>query len=162
MVFLPQTLLGTWPNIANARAAGDTDYQVIGDQVLRLEVSYWAKRYNNSPNLSGVPYDSTYPSPSPMPSPSPPPHNAISGMQDVLAVVVSLAVLDTRTRSITTTSGLDTIISSLADVPPATGAVSPATTWRNAIEGGTIPLPKAVTSQIRVYERFLPTGTLTQ
>jgi len=90
MVFLPQTLTGTWPNVAGA--GNDPDFQVIGDQIYRMEISFLLKPYSNAAGaafpavLSEDPWDTRQD------------HTTADGLRDVSAIVVTIAVLDSRSR----------------------------------------------------------------
>jgi hypothetical protein len=142
MVFLPQTILGTWSNIADSGT--DADYQVIGDQVYRMELCYLVKSGTQNAALSDTPYlapDTTY-----------------NGLQDVAAIVVAIAVLDSKSRLLVSASNLTASAGNLEDVSGAVIPVPPATLWQNdiqnGIQNGTIGLPKSAASQIRVYQRY--------
>lgn len=140
MVYLPQTLLGTWPTITGT----DSDYQVIGDQVYRMEICYLVKSGTQNATLSDTPYTA--------------PDTSYNGLQDVAAIVVSIAVLDSKSRLLASAASLAASAGKLEDVSGATIAVPPATLWqtdiRNGIQNGTIGLPKSAATQIRVYQRY--------
>jgi prepilin-type N-terminal cleavage/methylation domain-containing protein len=153
MVFLPSTLAlpstttgaaATWPQIAGNGT--DQDYQVIGDQVLRLEICFLVR---TSPTATATLSDTPYIAP----------HTTISGLQDVAAVVVSLAVLDPTSRTLLTTANLAAIDDHLADDNGTLLASSPAKLWKaDLLSAPQWGLPATAASQIRVYERyfFLP------
>ena len=142
MVFLPQTIATTWPNITESGT--DADYQVIGDQVYRLEICFLVKTGTQNAVLSDKPYaapDTTY-----------------NGLQDVAAIVVAIGVLDTKSRMLVNASTLTASANKLEDVDGATITSPPATVWQtdiqNGIQNGTIGLPRTAAAQIRVYQRY--------
>src|SRR5437016_812195 len=118
-----------WPEIAGTGSW--SDFEVIGPQVLRFEYYYLLKSQTNpaaanptptpySPIFTDTPWDTricSCPSPTPIatptptgtpiPTPNPPSlccHVAPEGMQDVAAVVVAIAVIDPKSKTL-----LDTV-----------------------------------------------------
>ena len=143
MVFLPQTLLGTWPGIApTGSGTADSSYQVIGDQVFRLEFSYLVQNSTNNAQLSDKPYLA--------------PSTAINGMQDVVAIVVDIAVLDAKSRAILNSTALQNAAVNLPDVSGTTisGNALPASTWKAKITSNSLGLPASANAQVRVYQRY--------
>ena len=129
---LPATAV-TRPAIATANPA---DYQVIGDQVFRMEISFLLNSGTSAPVLSGTPYLS--------------PHTTVNGMADVSAIVVAIAVLDTKSRAIVPANALTNAAGQLED----SGTAAPATLWQKDLTTGNLGLPAAAAAQIRVYQRF--------
>ncbi len=80
---------------------------------------------------------------------------APSGLQDVKAVVVTLALMDSKSRTTTTVSAIQKAISSMRDATPGPQAATwmPQTDDAAAIARNS-GLSRAAASSIRVYERF--------
>jgi len=147
MVFLPQTITGTWTSIAGSGT--DADYQVIGDQIFRLEICFLVQNssFNNGvATLSDTPYltpDTTY-----------------NGLQDVVAIVATIAVLDTNSRTILTPAQIQAAANLL---PHQTGTPTvsvpnpmptpPSTAWVAPVNAG-LGLPRVAGSQVRIYQRY--------
>jgi len=143
MVFLPQTLLGTWPGIApTGSTSSDSSYQVIGDQIFRLEFCYLVQNSSNNAQFSDKPYLS--------------PDTGVKGMQDVVALVVDIAVLDSKSRASLSSTALQTAAANLPDVSGTSIANSalPATTWKTQILSNSLGLPAVAASRVRVYQRY--------
>jgi len=131
--------VGNSPNYTDGTS---DDFQPIGEQVFRFEYCYLLK----NGDFSLTPFIA--------------PHTSANGLQDVSAIVVAIAILDSTSRKIT--SDLTGLPSSLPDVTAANLSASPPTlmaeAWKNAINSpsfaatGGIPQPAA--SQVRVYQRF--------
>jgi len=139
MVFLPQTIAATWPNVEGSGA--DANYQVIGDQIFRLEICYLVQNTSTTA-LSAQPYLS--------------PNTGLNGLQDLVAVVVSIAVLDSESRAGVTNGSLATAISDLPDVNSATISSNglPSTLWKAALLSNGLGLPAASAGQVRFYQRY--------
>jgi type II secretory pathway component PulJ len=147
-------LTNTWsseiPSGAGSTPATTTNYQVLGDGVFRLEFCFL--RTNGT--LSDFP------------SISNPAHDY--GLQDVSAIIVTIAVLDAKNQKLlsTPTTQLPAIIGLLADsgLTTSAGIAQPtsglmATQWLNSTNGITSSgfaaaagIPKQAASQIRVYQ----------
>jgi len=162
MVFNPlptsitsNTITSTWPSVATGT---DANYQVIGDQVFRLEYCFLVQQ---SPTSSSITATKTYFYDSPWASGTTP--NALT---DVTAIVVSIAVLDNKSRALVTPSSLQTAASNLPDdgfttlTQASTTSSTPLALWKtaltNAISGGGNPLglPSGAASQVRFYQRY--------
>jgi hypothetical protein len=152
--------------------ATDPAYEVIGPQVFRFEYYYLIKgqvvggtTYN--PIFSDAPLDTRISG-----------HANLSGMQDVSAIVVVIAVIDPKTKVLVS----DCLLARLNGAPPPAGcsaaqvlidwgntacAGCPTQTqwqttpgllakqWRSAIDANTVGAPRQAVSGIRVYERFI-------
>lgn len=137
------TIGGRWPDIVDGNS---DDYQAIGAQVFRFEYCYLLK----NGTLSNKPFI--------------PPHTSIQGAQDILAIVVAIAILDNTSRKIAPDLGVlskalsDPTDAQLAQTPP----ILMAQTWRNAINtsgfASTVGLPQSAIGHIRVYQRFYYLG----
>jgi type II secretory pathway pseudopilin PulG len=107
--------------------------------------------------------------PTPIPSPTPPAvccHVAPEGMQDVAAVVVVIAVIDPKSKSLLSDTQIAQVASQLIDWGDTTCAGCPTQTqwqttsgllrarWQSKLDSIT-NLPRPAISGIRVYERYL-------
>jgi len=165
IVFLPTRLSGSgtgaWPQIL--ADPPDTDYQVLGSQILRFEYWYQLK-------------DGTYSS-----RPSYSTSAGVNNFRDVQAIVVSIAVLDEKSRVL---AGLDnasrlrdpsgwdskmtSVRAALLDFVPSSPAsvrTNLPAAWNDAIQSGALtsptgPLPAAASAALRVYTRAFPLDTL--
>ncbi len=162
MVFLPQTITGTWPAILNTGATGDADYQVVGDQVFRFEFCYLihnsstAATLTDTPNLEGISAVGT---------------TGYFNPQEVVAIVVTLAVLDARSTATVSSTQLTSAATQLSDISGTPVASIPTTSipsvitgpaaaaWKTALNspyalGTALGLPQAASSQVRIYQRY--------
>ena len=171
-----------WPEAASSTTAW-TDSEVIGPQVFRFEYYYLVGgKYAMGavpaptptpapPALSDIPWDtricSCPPSPTPTATPTPaitPPavccHTAPEGMQDVVAVVVDIAVIDPKSRVLVTDAqlarlnGADGSPPLLVDFTAGMTSGQLLTQWRAALDANTLGLPRPAISGIRLYERY--------
>lgn len=151
----------TWPNVEGSGT--DADYQVIGDQIFRLEYCFL---------VSAPDYGALYTAPSSIPTsttsyltdvPYASPDTSPNGLQDVVAVVVSIAVLDADSQKIATTlnpSAMTTAAKDLDDVAasPSGSAIPvgslPLTLWKADLAKNNLGLPKSVAGQVRFYQRY--------
>lgn len=168
MVFLPQTfvrassvtppLTPKWPGIESTPPDGD--YQVLGELTFRFE--YWYQltdgTFSDQPYLTGT---------------------SVNGFRDVQAIVVALALLDSKSRAM---AGLDeasrtanpaawsaqwqTLQAALPDfVPdsPPTARASLPGAWIDAVNTGELTgpgtLPPAAAAGVRLYSRAFPLHT---
>ena len=142
MTFLPQTLVGTWPEIEGDH--DDPDYQVIGDQVYRLEICYLLKNgiiSPPSPILSGTAYTA--------------PNTSFNGLQDVAAIVVTIAVLDSKSRLLVSGTGMSMAASKLKDVSGFPIDHPPSKLWEETLrKREDLGLPKVAAAQVRIYQRY--------
>ena len=134
MVFLPQTLTAIWPNISGG--GPDPDYQVLGNQIYRLEFCFVMR----DGTLSDRPWL--------------PPNTTFAGLQDIRDIVVAIAVLDNKSRAIAT--DLTTAADKLEDVAGTNIPNTPGELWQHKIQTGDLALPKTAASQVRIYQRYLP------
>ncbi len=156
------TITSTWPLVGNGT---DPDYQVIGDQVFRLEYTFLVQPPPTAPAPSASSPTTTLGGFSD--SPWYAPDSTPNGLKDVTAIVVSIAVLDAKSRANVSSTALQTAASNLPDdniSAMTSGAASveanlPLSLWKSnlntAMANGTyLGLPKAAASQIRFYQRF--------
>lgn len=138
MVYLPETVGGTWPAVASGT---DPDYQVIGDQVFRFEYCFLLRNETGTV-LSDQPW---------LPTDSGP-----NGMKDVAAIVVTIAVLDDTSRAILGTGDLSSAAGNFSDVTGSAITEGPAGGWEEKVNAGGLGLPNLAASQVRIYQRFFP------
>jgi type II secretory pathway pseudopilin PulG len=138
-----------WPRAGNMTT--DAAYEVTGPQVFRFEYYYLMK----NGNFSDYPMIS--------------PHSSLSGMQDVSAIVVDIAVIDPKSKVLlsdtTNPPQIAQVASQLIDWGNTACLGCPTATqwkttpgllrarWQNTLNGIT-NLPRPAVSGIRLYERF--------
>lgn len=149
-----------WPQAADAEV--DTDYELAGPQVFRFEYYYL---------LNGQRVVAATPAPSPTPTPSltlpailsnvpwdtraPLNHTGVNGLQDVAAIGVAIAVVDSKSRVLVSDSQLTTLAGKMNDFDPASmttmGALE--TQWNAAIVANAAGIIPAALPFVRVYNR---------
>lgn len=168
-----------WPQAGNM--AADAAYDIAGSQVFRFEYYYIISGHLTPgvaatstpppPILSDIPWDTricSCPTPTPAATPTPtitPPmlccHTAPQGMQDVAAIVVDIAVIDPKSRTLVTDAqlarlnGADGQPPMLVDFSSGMTPGQLLTQWRAALDANTIGLSRPAIAGIRVYERYL-------
>ncbi len=139
-----------WPEASNATTSW-SDSEVIGPQVFRFEYYYLLK--NGS--FSDTPWIS--------------PHNSVSGLQDVSAIVVDIAVIDPTSKALVSDCLLAKLngappppscnqsqrVAALVDYAPGMAPGQLLANWRSVIDANTAGLPQSPVSGIRLYERFI-------
>jgi hypothetical protein len=176
MVFLPQTIGGTWPAacypVCNPDPTYKTDlsYEVIGAQVFRFEYYYL---------LKGQTAQVGAPTPTPTANPtifSDTPwdtrtgiaHTNVSGMRDVTAIIVDIAVIDPKSKLLLTDAQIAKFSTSsdsqhfLVDYSSGMTPGQLRAQWQDKLNGLIDPnnpdfdltLPRPAISGIRVYERY--------
>lgn len=109
------------------------------------------------------------PTPTATPTPLPPAvccHLSPQGMQDVVAIVVDIAVIDPKSKALVDTvdptgaklkrlNGADGSPPLLVDFAPGMTIGQLLAQWRAALDANTIGLPQPAVSGIRVYERYM-------
>jgi hypothetical protein len=137
VVFMPLTVSATWPAAVSTSAPDpDGNYEVIGPQVFRFEYYYLL----NNGSFSVVPWIS--------------PHTSVSGMQDVSAIVVDIAVIDPKSKVLLNNAQITSLAGQLTDYSSGRPAGWLRTQWQTTLDGNT-SLPRQAVSGIRVYERFI-------
>ncbi len=149
IVPFPSTLsiATNWPAATNTTA--DDDYEVIGPNVFRFEYYYLLK--------NGVPTDTpwdTNPALTPL-------HTSVDGLKDVQAILVAIAVIDPKSRSLLSTQNLIDLEANFIDFKDA--SAKPGNSgkkvgdieyqWGLVINGNTAQVPVAANQSIRVYSR---------
>jgi hypothetical protein len=118
---------------------------VIGPQVFRFEYYYQLQ----SGDLNDSPWDDINPKP---------PHNSVSGLRDVGAIVVLIATIDPKSRVLVTDAQLTTLAGQMLDyIPPqkpkdANKTPAPQVQWQTAVNSSA--LPRAAAAGIRIYQRY--------
>jgi prepilin-type N-terminal cleavage/methylation domain-containing protein len=138
IVFSPMTILGVWPNATSATAA-DADYETIGPQVFRFEYYYQLQDCT----FSATPWIT-------------PTHSAINGLQDVAAIIVTIAVIDPKSRVLVSNAQLTNLANKMSDYPSTQYDLQ--TQWLNEVNTEAAPpnptIPTAAAG-IHVYQRTL-------
>jgi len=89
IAYLPITILQQWGDPFGATYTAN--FETVGDQVFRIEYTYLLKPTATAPSrLSITPWDTT----------AVPAHTSINGFADVAAIVLTLGLLDSRSRAI--------------------------------------------------------------
>ena len=140
LVFLPLTIASTWPAATDASA--DADYELIGPYTFRFEYSYLLR--DGSPTVT--PWNAAAG------------HTAVDGMQDVVAVSVSIAVLDPRSRGLLSGAQLQTLASRMDDASATLSGGDLIAQWQAAANGSN-ELPRPAVSSIRLYQRSFGVGS---
>ena len=148
LVFLPQTIGGTWPAaVSSSLADPDGNYEVIGPDVFRFEYAYLL-----GPLLNITPCTGTYP-------------NCLNAWRGVTAIVVDIAVIDPRSKVLLTP---DQIAKLNTQGSLVTNTFLPDVRSDDNVPGKTInkwqvtinnlftntSWPRPAISGIRVYERY--------
>ena len=141
LVFLPLTLDTTWPSVASTTAYDDPNptrrsYETISPQVFRFEY-YYLDRATGA--LTENPAGWTSPS--------------TVAIKDASAIVVAVAVIDSKSRVLLTDAQLASIATSLPDYSAGWGPGELVSHWQAALDS-TSNLPRAAISGIRLYERY--------
>ena len=121
-----------WPYAGNMTT--DAAYELVGPQVFRFEYYYLLRNgsFSDNPMIS--------------------PHTSVSGMQDVSAIVVDIAVIDPKSKVLLTDGQIATLAGQLVDYTAgAPGALR--NNWQNTLNANTT-LPRPAISGVRLYERF--------
>jgi hypothetical protein len=189
------TFAPVWPQAGNMDP--DAAYEVVGSQVFRFEYYYLLQGRvavgavpspvpsPSPPILSDIPWDYRIcscesPTPTATPTPTITPaalccHTAPEGMQDVVAVVVDIAVIDPKSRVLVTDAQLARLNGAdgqaqgpaLTDWGNTSCVGCPTQTqwqttpglllaqWRAALDANAVGLPRPAISGIRLYERYL-------
>ena len=131
------TIANRWPSAVSTSAA-DSDYEIAGPQVFRFE--YYYLLANGS--FSDTPWDTTAG------------HTNITGMRDVQAIVVDIAVIDVKSKVLLTDGQITTpLASGLTDYAAGMVPGQLRANWQTYLNGIT-SLPRPAISGIRLYERY--------
>jgi hypothetical protein len=139
VVFMPLTISATWPSATNLAASPTPEprAEVIGPQVIRFEYYYLLNNgtFSVTPWITGT-------------------HTSVSGMQDVSAIVVDIAVIDPKSKVLLTPAQITSLAGQLVDYASGRPAGWLRTQWQTTLDGNTT-LPRPAISGIRVHERFI-------
>jgi hypothetical protein len=143
-----------WPAAGDPALPSWADGELIGPQIFRFEYYYLL----NNGTLSDIPWDTN---PSLLP-----PHVDVSGMQDVAAIIVDIAMIDPRSKVLVTDAQIATFSTPgnahfLADYSSGMTPGQLRTQWQNKLNGIIDPnspdydptMPRAAIPGIRLYER---------
>jgi prepilin-type N-terminal cleavage/methylation domain-containing protein len=133
LLFGLQAIANNWAGAGatdNVTADPDSDYELIGPQIFRFEYFYLLKTGAIS-NLPGT-----------------------QGLQDVAAIVGTIAALDPKTKVLLSDAQIATLIGRLVDFDPSTHTkiADLPTAWQNTLDGTTDMVRPAI-SGIRIYQR---------
>lgn len=135
IVFLPLTISSTWP--AATTAADDPDYELLGPQAFRFEYAYLL----TDGTFSDTPWQTSAG------------HSSIDGMRDVVAIQVSIAAMDSKSRVLASDSQIARLVDGMTDFAPSLNPGDLFTQWQSAVDAAGLPRP--VIQGIRFYERQL-------
>lgn len=133
VVFLPLTISSAWASATNS--AADPDYELIGPYVFRFEYYYLLK--NGS--VGAIPWDAGS-------------GHLTNGLQDVAAISICLAALDSKSRLLTSDTDLNTLALALKDFSPLMTPGELLIQWQSALDSST-GMRRQALSAIRLYER---------
>jgi len=118
--------LNPWANLTN------NPFDIIGRDVFRFEYYYLLK----NGDLSSTPWYAT---------------SSVRGLQDVSAIIVDVAVIDSKSRVLLSNSDIAGLAEDLSDYSgQATGGSLAG--WRATLDGN-MTLPRPALSSVRLYER---------
>lgn len=135
LVFLPLTILGTWPTATSSNA--DPDYELTAPNVFRLEYCYVLK----NGNLSDTPWDTAAG------------HTTPSGMQDVVAISVAIAAIDSKSRVLLSDTQLSTLAGSMNDFAGTMARGDMVSQWQAALDAQA-SMPRSAVTGVRIYEQY--------
>lgn len=147
------TIHANWRSATDATTP-DPNYELAGPQVFRLEYYYLIRGQTLSgtsfvSQLSAVPWDTRIKS-----IPGVTDHTSVNGLQDVAAIVVTIAVLDPKSAAIAP-GQLATIAGQMADfsntATPLPGDLE--AQWQSVVNASTT-IPRAMASAVRIYTRY--------
>jgi hypothetical protein len=141
----PPLFTPAWPETSSA-TTGWSDSEVIGPQVFRFEYYYLLKdgSFSDIPWITSAGTD-----------------NSVSGMHDVAAIVVDIAVIDPKSKALLTDSQITSLAAQLVDYASGNGTGWLRTQWQNTLntiianQPPPTPPPRQAVSGIRLYERFI-------
>lgn len=143
VVFLPRTIYDSsaWPSIATSTDYDSADpssvtYEIIGPQVFRFEYYYIQKATG-----ALVPYPGTWSSLSAV------------AINDISAVVVAIAVVDTKGRVLLSNAQIAMLAGRLPDYDASMGPGGLLAQWQSILDN-TADMPRPAISSIRLYERY--------
>ena len=156
MVFLPGTLISTWTFLkTNDEDAVYQDYQVIGDQIFCMKLSYLIQTDSSTVQLTDTP-NATSIAPGTV---------GYFDPQKVQAIIVTIAVLDSKSqKTLNNPAGaIQLAANTLNAAVPSPGSLPlkalPLNLWQAKLaleltSGSNLGLNKAAASQVRFYQRY--------
>lgn len=146
LAFLPSLIKTVWPAAANQE--DDDDFELFGPDIFRFEYSYLLKGRklvdgtSYPATLSLVPWDTRMGS------------TRAEGLRDVAAILVTVAIVDPKSRILLTANDLIGLSDRMKDASDTRHGPELEAQWKEAILTSTLP-PTALAS-IRVYRRSFP------
>jgi prepilin-type N-terminal cleavage/methylation domain-containing protein len=141
------TIDNTWPAATrpypDASYSTDSDYEIAGPQVFRLE--YYCLYNAPDGGTALVDYPSTWTSVD---------HIAIN---DVAAIVVAIAVIDSKSKVLLSNSQLSALAGRLVDYSSGWAPGELLSRWQTTLDGVT-DMPRPAISGVRLYERYFYLG----
>ena len=134
------TIASIWPAATSATAT-DSDFEMIGSQVFRLEYYFLLTPDPATGLARGFSTGSQWTS------------TNTFVVKDVAAIVVAIAAIDPRSRAILTNAQITTLIGRLPDYAATMGPGGLLAAWQTALDG-TTDMPRAAISNVRLYERY--------
>lgn len=125
-----------WPQAGNMDI--DPDYEALAPQVFRMEYYYAL----SNGTLTNTPWDTAAGS------------NSTAGLRDVSAVVVTIAVIDPKSRVLVADSQLVSLAGEMKDFTLTMKAGDLDADWQRVVDASSIPRTSA--SSIRIYHRSFP------
>jgi prepilin-type N-terminal cleavage/methylation domain-containing protein len=127
-----------WPNaISSSPTVSDPDYENIGPPVFRFEYYYLLA----NGQLSTTPWET-------------PGHTSLNGLQDVVAIGVTIAAIDTKSRLLVSDPQLNAMAAQMLDFDA--GSMSQPGTleakWRAVLQAA--PVPATALQTMHIYHRF--------
>jgi len=136
VAFMPIRIVDSWA-AATSSSTADAAYELIGPQVFRFEYCYLLTNGSlaNAPPVDG---------------------NSHADLSQIAAIIVTIAVIDPKSKVLLTDAQITSLAAQLIDSPSNINAQPPGylrTQWQSTLDANTT-LPRAAISGIRVYERF--------
>ena len=134
VVFLPKTIMSTWPGATNM--AADIDYEIAATNVFRFEYYYWL----TNGLLSEVPWNSATE------------HSAVDGTRDLAGICIAIAAMDSRNRLLFSDTQLSLLAAQMDDFSGSMGQGALITQWQNILDTNE-NMPRRAISGIRICQR---------
>lgn len=154
LVFLPVKIADKWPSATSMQAGDTANYELAGPQVFRMEYYYVLKGQTFAvgtfaSQLSSLPWDARIQG-----IPGVADHTSVSGLRDVAAIGVVIAVADAKSWGLVTNDQLAQLAAQMKDFStcdtPKPGDLE--AQWQQAIHDS--GLPRIAASGIRIYRRW--------
>ncbi len=153
MVFLPLTISTMWPSATDYTTDTNTPpaYETIGPNTFRFEYYYLMKdgSITDNPWKTGLT----------------PPHTLADFPTDVEAFAVTIAVIDSASRSLLSNQNIIDLVSNMNDFrtqngngPVRTGVIE--AQWNSVVTTNAAVVPQAANQAIRIYSRYFDLKTL--